>query len=540
MKLTLRNLIEKGMFPQELPPPFNTKLLARFMNPKRAKTLPFRTIKKTRTSKIELYNLARSGTLRRELALINPVHFSFLGKTIVDHWTKLHQACMGSKLTLTRPSLTDSLRAISREHSLDIRAVKRAELRSQGRYLLIADVIRFYPSIYTHSVGWALHGKAVTKRNRSRSLLGNEIDEQIRNCQDGQTNGIPVGPDTSFLIAEILLSKVDQALSKNRIKGFRYVDDYELVFDSETDALNALSRLERALLEFELHLNPFKTKVLALPQRIEEPWIAELKGADLSPKADNFRSQIFRFFDQAFELARSHPSENILNYAAGRIANIRGWQTDYELVEDLLIQCARVEAGALPLVLNTILRSGKTTPGRSSKRRDLLFRLILEHAPQRHSSEVAWSLWACIVFKFRLTTKVGRAVLTMEDSVCALLLLHAQSLGLMQSPQDTDSLKSVMKTEELYGNRWLLAYEADVKGWLTSSQGAAHVGADHNFGQLKAAGVSFYDVNQTTLPETLGEHEDLSWFLQRLIPDYSQIVEMPPEVDSDLEAGTLS
>jgi hypothetical protein len=204
----------------------------------------------------------------------------------------------------------------------------------------------------------------------------------------------------------------------------------------------------------------------------------------------------------------------------------------------LLIQCARVEAGTLPFVLNTILRSGYTTPVRSSKRRDLLFQLILEHAPQRHSSEVAWSLWACIVFKFRLPTKVGRAVLTMEDSVCALLLLHAQSLGLMQSPQDTDSLKSVMKAHELYGNRWLLAYEANVKGWLTSSQAGDHVGSEYNFGQLKAAGVNFYDVNQTTLPETSGQHEDLSWFLQRLIPDYSEVVENP--LQSDPTIGTES
>jgi hypothetical protein len=538
MKLTLRTLIERGMLPQELPPPFNTKSLARFMNRKRAKTLPLRTKKHTRTSKIEIYNLARSGTLRRELAILNPIQFSFLGKTIVDHWRKLHKICMGSKLTLTRPILTDDLRAIGREHSLDVRAVKRAELRSQGRYLLIADVIRFYPSIYTHSVGWALHGKSVTKNNHSRSLLGNEIDEQIRNCQDGQTKSIPVGPDTSFLIAEILLAKVDLALSKNRIKGFRYVDDYELVFDSETDALSALSRLERSLLEFELHLNPVKTKIVTLPQRIEDPWIAELKAADLSPDADNFRSQIFRFFDRAFELARRNPSESILNYAAGRIANIRKWEKDYELVEDLLIQCARVEAGTLPFVLNTILRSGNTTAVRSSKRRDLLFRLILEHAPQRHSSEVAWSLWACIVFKFRLPTKVGRAVLTMEDSVCALLLLHAQSLGLMQSPQDIDSLKSVMKAHELYGNRWLLAYEANVKGWLTSDQAGDHVASEHNFGQLKAAGVNFYDVNQTTLPETPEQHEDLSWFLQRLIPNYSEVVENPPQ--SDPTIGTES
>jgi hypothetical protein len=49
-----------------------------------------------------------------------------------------------------------------------------------------------------------------------------------------------------------------------------------------------------------------------------------------------------------------------LKYAAGRIANIRTWKSHYEVAEDLLIQAARVEAGALPVVLNTILRQPAT------------------------------------------------------------------------------------------------------------------------------------------------------------------------------------
>lgn len=135
---------------------------------------------------------------------------------------------------------------------MDIRASKRAELRTRGRYLLFADLVRFYPSIYTHSIAWVLHSKSVAKVNHGTSLLGNEIDMLVRNCQDGQTNGIPIGPDTSLLISEVLLSKVDLTLSKFGLKGFRYMDDYELVFDSESDALGALSKLEYALLDFEL------------------------------------------------------------------------------------------------------------------------------------------------------------------------------------------------------------------------------------------------------------------------------------------------
>ncbi|HJT20030.1 MAG TPA: RNA-directed DNA polymerase [Nitrospira sp.] len=522
MTLSLERLLERGYFPQELPPPFNTKSLATFIAQYSEKSLPFLSNKRIRTSKPEIYNLARTGTLRRELSILNPIHFTFLANCIAHNWKELEKASSKSRLSLTTPTLDNRLRAIGRKNSLDVLPSKRAELRSRGRFLLKADVVRFYPSVYTHSIPWALHGKRKAKENRSKGLLGNEIDELMRNCQDGQTNGIPVGPDTSLVLAEILLNQVDQNLSHRKLHGLRYIDDYELVFDSEADALAALSKLEESLLEFELHLNPSKTRVFPLPQRLEDSWVAEIKNMELSPDSRRIKGQLIRFFDRAFELARSFPTENVLKYAAGRIGKMRLWRTQQELVEDLLVQCARVEAGALPAVFASILRTTKRSSRRTRLLRDMLHNIITEHAPQRHSSEVAWSLWACISQKLQLPSKLVRHVLRMEDSVCTLLLLHARSLGLLDKRIDLNELRAVSGTEELYGNRWLLAYEGNIKGWLPASPKRDHVADDHNFGLLKKAEVSFYDENETALAPTderEEEHEDESYF-DRYIRDY--------------------
>jgi hypothetical protein len=540
MSLQLKDLIERGYFPQELPPPFNTKIMAIFIG-SHSNALPFRitrssrTIKGNTTSKPEIYNLARAGTLRRELSILNPIHFSFLAKCISDNWTKLEEAASCSKISLTKPILSDTIRTIARQHDLDVLASKRAELRSRGRFILLADIVRFYPSLYTHSIPWALHGKAVAKADRSPSLLGNQLDELVRNCQDGQTNGIPIGPDTSLLIAEILLSQVDKILTHHRLKGIRYVDDYELVFNSEAEALVALSTLEKTLLEYELHLNPAKIKVLALPQQINDAWVTELKHLELEPQEKKFRAQLLRFFDRAFELARTFPSENVLKYAAGRVAKIKDWQQHDELVEDLLIQCARVEAGALPFVLTSILRNPVNTSVRIARRKELLHRIIVEHAPQRHSSEVAWSLWACIALKFQLSPKVVRLVLEMEDSISALLLLHARSIGIAKIGRELDVLKGAMTQEALYESRWLLSYEANIKGWLPSVSAVDHVMADHNFGLLKAASVSFFDPSQTILTPTMIE-ASVSSLLSRVVSDYNEPIEELPDIfdESDL------
>jgi hypothetical protein len=279
--LSLEILLGKGYFPQELPPPFNTDALATFIARYSGKAVPFSINKAIRTSKPETYNLARTGTLRRELSILNPIHFTFLADCIAQSWQELANVCCKSRLSLTTPTLNDPVRAIGRKCPLDVLPSRRAELRSRGRFLLKADVVRFYPTIYTHSIPWALHGKSEAKANRSKDLLGNRIDELLRNCQDGQTNGIPIGPDTSLALAEILLTQVDQKLSRRKLRGLRYIDDYELVFDSESDALAALSRMEESLLEFELHLNPSKTRVFSLPQSLEDSWVAELKNMDL-------------------------------------------------------------------------------------------------------------------------------------------------------------------------------------------------------------------------------------------------------------------
>jgi hypothetical protein len=34
-----------------------------------------------------------------------------------------------------------------------------------GSFVLISDVSQFYPTLYTHAIPWALHGKAYAKAN---------------------------------------------------------------------------------------------------------------------------------------------------------------------------------------------------------------------------------------------------------------------------------------------------------------------------------------------------------------------------------------
>ncbi len=140
-------------------------------------------------------------------------------------------------------------------------------------YLFDTDITNFYPSIYTHSIAWALHTKKVAKENRGHNddLLGNKIDEFIMSMRYGQTNGIPQGSVLMDFVAEIVLVYIDSLLSKtlqkNKIdkKDFRiirYRDDYKIFVNNLQIADFILKNLSEILAKTGLKLNPNKTTSL--------------------------------------------------------------------------------------------------------------------------------------------------------------------------------------------------------------------------------------------------------------------------------------
>src|SRR3546814_5011434 len=74
--------------------------------------------------------------------------------------------------------------------------------------------LRFYPSIYTHSIAWAILGKAHVKASHHTTAFkghfANHLDKAVGAGQEGQTIGIPIGPDTSRIIAELVAVVVEE------------------------------------------------------------------------------------------------------------------------------------------------------------------------------------------------------------------------------------------------------------------------------------------------------------------------------------------
>ncbi len=267
MSLQLHDLLLKGYFPKELPPPFVTASYAQALCGTQPQVAPPMDAFSSSPchSAPSIHNLVRTGGLRRNLAIPNPKHFFRLAEHIVAHWADFTSHTSLSRFSLTKPVDAGAERAISPEHDLSSRVGYRANLRATNRFLLKADISRFFPSIYTHSIPWAVMGKSSAKSAHTSGTLkgswSDKTDRFSRSIFNNQTIGIPIGPDTSRLIAELILSRIDLELAEKfpMLEGIRYIDDYEFAFATRSKAEEVLSHLQHLLNEFELALNTNKT-----------------------------------------------------------------------------------------------------------------------------------------------------------------------------------------------------------------------------------------------------------------------------------------
>ena len=133
-------------------------------------------------------------------------------------------------------------------------------------YLFITDITDCYGAIYTHSISWAIHGKAFAKKNRGKKFLGNKLDSKIQAMRHGQTNGIPQGSVLMDFVAEMVLGYADliltekiSDLAKEDYRILRYRDDYRIFTNKPDIGERILKELSAVLMSLGMRLSPEKT-----------------------------------------------------------------------------------------------------------------------------------------------------------------------------------------------------------------------------------------------------------------------------------------
>lgn len=480
------SLLRYGFFPKELPPPFATNKLADYFAENKQTAAE---IRKTLVTQPAIHDLARPGGQRRRLQIPNPFNYyrvcSWLEKhsALID--THLGQSIYTMSLPAADPAGNRALRA--RADGIEL-GTRRAAIRSAARFSLKADISRFYGSIYTNSIVWALEGKNRAKKVTAGSPA-NQLHEVLRDLQDGQTLGIPIGPDASLVVAEIVACAIDRILAEHNLVGMRYMDDYEFGFLSRTDAEAGLVLLEDALAEFELAINPQKTIIDSLPVEMERSWNGEIMSYPFPDNREASQSELIKYFNRVFEWKAKYPADAVLAYAVARLRSVK--ISDWRLLQDLVCQCALAEPGAMqPVVTLLNANSDRLLPDPLDK---LIANTIEYHAPLSHGSELAWALWASIWFKRPIPEAVARKLERNRDAAVAVLTLYAKEKGFISHDVSFSGWLDSLSESNFHDSQWLFAYEADRRGWLSAGKTLAD--RDPHFSRLKSAGVFFFDPN---------------------------------------------
>jgi len=390
-----------------------------------------------------------------------------------------------------------------------------AKLRGTHSFLVRADISRFYESIYTHTIPWAIDGKVAAKASRGRGgLLGDRFDSACQRMQDGQTVGIPIGPDTSIVISEILLTAVDEMLASQLPRGataFHWVDDYYVGCDSASEGEEILTLLAECFAAFELALNPIKSKVIALPSPMRTIWNADLRAFRfLEDESWQYqRSRFVDYFDKAATLARSYPEQSVFGYATGRLRNIFFYEKNaqllyeqnWKLLEYLLMQSVLSEPDIMKSVLPLVLKYQHFGLERDAWTK-VLNTMVDRYSRYGLTNDVAWTLWAAICLDVSLAAGPTESISKVNDCSVALLALDARNRGLMDPILDTSLWQSALGAGGLFEEHWLLAYEAQKKGWLRPKSGRDTIASDPSFSFLRARDVYFYDEDVWTYIES--------------------------------------
>lgn len=493
----LEALLEKGFLPRELPPLFSSMTLGRVVGHRGILPDALKKPQAVWTQPMH-HNLSRVGGLRRRLTIPNPSNYFRLANVFAVNNAQLAAEWAKSPFSHTRPQYDpQGSRAIA--SSVSDRAIARASTRVGARYILRADISQFYSSIYTHTIPWALHTKAVAKaRSRDFTLCGNVIDKELQACQSGQTKGIAIGPDTSLGIAELLLSSIDAKLASecNIVGGVRFIDDIELSFSSLSDAENALIMLEAELYGRELQLNGNKTAIYELPSELESIYVSKLRpivpayyGASSFEWVD--------YFNHAFGLAREHPTEGVLRYSIAALKSVTAEAEQWELAQHLLWQCIALDPGCLRIVLDVLLLN--IDRGGLVLDRNIAYRainaLVQASAPVGHGSEVVWSVWACMLLGLKLSDVSQSAIALMDDGCVATASMRAREMGVFD-PGFTSPLWEAWLVDDCFEqDHWLFAYECYRRDWLLHLINVSNIIADPVAILFKSLGVTFLDID---------------------------------------------
>lgn len=494
-----RSLAGKGFFPETVPPCFTSSALSELLHTRRGEITSGRLSTRT-AAKLIRYSSTKNTGARRMFSTPHPLNYLFICEFLKEHWREIQSFfANGPSVSASVPSVEPEteVRAIKITPFGDLDLLVHKAIKHSA-YLLKTDVAQFYPSIYTHSIPWAFHSREKSKKDRqrdSKAVFFNELDYHVRNCQDGQTHGLFVGPDAARIVSELILTAVDEkflAAAAGKIVGaVRYVDDYYLGVQSEADAATVLSALEAELNSYELTINDVKTKVVPTSQPADAPWPLELHrlARNTLSEFDVSEAGLTEIFNASLMFAAEYKYQSPIKLLLRELDKFQiHRQNEFEFAEPYFMRFVHHFSHAIDYVCMIVgARVLVGEPIDKDAWTDVLDREISRYARLRQHHEVAWLLWLAIVAGIKVQLPVVEAIIRTENAHLTSMLVAAFRDGYIGHKPAIELPPKL----EMVSDKWLLFHECAVAG--LAKPGAFEKDELELHSNLVAKGRSFID-----------------------------------------------
>lgn len=537
--LFAERMLEHGYFPENIPPVFDIKNL----HGAAIKTLnsgEYITDKPTEGCR---YNVSKRGGQRRVFTMPNPIFMVDAATFFIDRKNEIDEHLQVSTDSSSYPTFSEAEgRPISISTFPEFHKRRRRDL-ALSRYTVRTDISRFYHSIYTHALPWALHGKSESKKDRkfeSATVFGNRLDWLVRQAQDGQTVGIPVGPDFSRIISEIIGSAIDKnfrAVHGHEIPMLRMVDDIYIGSDNLDEAQRYLSGIRDAIRSFELDINEAKTVILSSSADLEPYWPVEVRReieryADGGTKKGQRKGDFIHFLDQILRQASDQRDEGIVKFAVRKIDELEVWSTYWELLEPFLVRVAISFPHCWDYVARVVAWRNKVKTVDKALWGNVVHRAIKQNGDSGHDSEIAWALWLLKELKEPLEAQAFELVLRRCGPFPCLLALdvHASTKATYKVPKE--ALLDRLGERPMLGANWLLAFEGDRQFGLKIK--SRNLQGNPFFKQLYDEDVSFYNRDAKLFVfEDVEDIDEVKSAIESPISSYDDVYNDEDDVDDD-------
>ena len=504
-KQRLKTLLSDGFyFPRELPPQFTTAQFAESSED----MLSIAEKNKPRPSKFsaETYSIPKSNGGRRRLSIVNPFAQIRVAKIIAKCWDTIREHFAKSEYSAHIPKI-DEKESFDRSKYQEFER-RKIEIFARHSTVVSVDILRFYETTYTHAIAWALHGKTEIKRMPRRQLEktnGDRLDCAIRNGQDGQSVGLPIGPYTSRIVSEIIGIAIDENLKKlgyNQDRATRLIDDWVVGADSDKSPNKIIAEFSAQCRDFGFDLNHEKTKIACPTNSLTPDWLAELWNWSQNTKQCADKEAISHFFAKAFFFAKKYPRQGVLKYAVHCADSWPVKAENWERLEGYLLVAVRNNPSIIGSVAKTLAKSRENVNPQRIK--GLIHDLILDSANLDNHFEISWALSLAKEFELRIDDNAAQCVCQTDNSVCTLLLLDLFAQRLVKiSSDDLYKWCARLNSDSMKSSRWLLAYEATMQEWLLplNDESSKELFDNLYFEALRSNDVFFYNKEKTIAGE---------------------------------------